>query len=374
MALEPGMSPDPYTSALRDANPSLLGYEHGVLRFGDPQEALTFALWVAAAQGPLSGLLCLPMNEEEFIPSDRWLAPGEFRVALDATQASQRTVVMVLRSHEPDHLRRRYLEHYRRIIRAGLEPDQVILWQLCPQAKGGTEWREPVSDWREPWNHECFWEYLAACYLRRCGYIVTTWHPLADKNPDLCAYYIPELAEALRCRGVGTGGCFDLELSILHIFGRTSKAPVFRAAGQHGRTVVVEAESRDVDRSQIEGYLQSGYFEQGYVCLPDHPEPYQASPWQDLPVVPTAPYRFGIISNGRNGKVAVSPSKEHGEHERVCEALNEFSAHLKTGFSASNLTFRQLVSLTGTGDMYMREVWGRIQGTHWPALLSAAQE
>lgn len=321
-----------YIRCLAQANEYVKASQLGDFEFTDPREGLIFAGWVGAV---------LPIDEETYITLESELGAliGERWHPLLSSPAwkherslvSQRRFVKVVKLHEVyrwegrvEFKMRLYRTEVRKLLEKGLNPIEFIFWEAS----------EPMQ------SDERFWKYVAGCYFRSQGYLVTRWQPSGQEgNPDLCAIREPAIAEPLRKYRLIRGGCFTFELELPRIFGLVEPYPVKE---QEAHTVVIEAEGRYPYPGIMQllqrgnafrpkpGYLEQGYYDEGYVTCPDFPR---------------SDGRVGIISNKENGDLFVSACpKTYSKTKQKAQCIQEFEAFTKL-LLLRNFTAREVSEL-----------------------------
>lgn len=161
--------------------------------------------------------------------------------------------------------------------------------------------------------------------MRKDGYVIMRWQPRKQEGvPDLCAFRT-SILDALRREGWIRDGCFLCELDIFKVFGKVyGKRKTFE-----DRTIVLEAESSRRGMSHgiynqllkrgdsyrwKAGYLQQGFYDEGYAVGPDYPEKADV----------------GIISNLDNGDLYFYQCpKRFSNDESRNKAIEEFEMFVK---------------------------------------------
>jgi len=317
---------------LTQANEHVETSELADFEFDDPREGLIFAQWVGAT---------LPLDEESYIHLD-WEfgsslvgeAPQPWHSLLSKPAwANERSSITQRRYVKRVYIpwegsakvrNRSYANYVKKIKEGGLNPKELIFW----------------SPDNIPADH-CFWEYIAACYFRNQGYIVTRWHTSRhDGIPDLCAIRESSIIEPLRKLNLIKSGCFTFELELPRVFGLIETQP---SQSENSNTVVIEAESKSVSSGidqlflrrgarygRKPGYLVQGFYDEGYVVGPDYPK-YDE--------------RVGIISNKEDGTLflAVCP-KKYSETKAKEECIQEFSTYVNL-LLLRNFTAEEIIKL-----------------------------
>ena len=339
---------DKYIKCLRSANETAKESTIADFEFSEPREAIIFAQWMGAVL-PIDG------NEWFSLPDDlpidknkRFSVPGELKGYEEGQLLLSESMVSSFVS--PNYLlERRYVrfvppltidtadkfegrkkifneEAYSQIIsdivKTEHNPQEFILIGLD---------KEKYSQY-----NESFWEYIAGCYLRGKGYLVTRRKPNGMKgDPDMYAYKTPSVVNPLRRYKFVKGGCFLVELELPLIFGEATESPA--ADETEERSVAVEAkdqtdEETEADK-QLKRYLEDGYFfDEGYITGPDFDHI----------------HRIGVISNTAEGELLhYEYNKRKTSHSLLKnkqEVLNQVKRLVKLVL-AKNLSFSRLLEL-----------------------------
>jgi len=304
---------DKYLNCLKEVNDSIRDSSVADFEFTNAREAATFAHFTGSI---------LPVSEEEYsvleselgeliggiwnpllsIPS--WYHGGDLLL--------KRKYVTFAKLHDwkGDFDQSAFGRAVRRIQREGHDPSNFILYDMD---------REYYTSYDEG-----FWEYLAGCYLRKLGYIVSRWTPLGQVGaPDLTAFAIPDIAETLSRRGIISGGAFACEIDLFRALGPVSGGRVVEQTS----AVVLEAESAggrmyNAIENQLKrrgygakaGYLGQGFYDEGLAVGPDFNRVYDIT----------------IVSNTEDGGLYVSRGRrDFAQEESRRRAFEGFSRFIK---------------------------------------------
>ena len=301
---------DKYIKCLTSANNAAT--ESGVadFEFRQPREAIIFSQWMGAIL-PIDESNPLRLREEKggFLPGDsNWLddSPGLFFESLmpvNVDHLLERRYVMfvppltsvttraIIGKHEEFDYPA-YAQIVRNIKDKGLSPLSVVLVEVDKE--------------KHPKYPESFWEYVAGCYFRGEGYLVTRRSPGDLRGggiPDVCAFKTSSSLNPLLKRGFINHGGFLFELELPFLFGEVAERPAALLSDTDNSSVVVEAKTRGGDESKAEdqltyrggkgGYLEDGHFDEGYIVGPDF----------------SHNHKVGVISNTPDGKLLTAECK-----------------------------------------------------------------
>ncbi len=346
---------DRHISCLLKVNEKAKDSTDADFEFSEPREAVIFAQWVGAFL-PSDGETPLKLPGDLVADNFGWYEGGRCNPLLskslgylDISHLMERRYVRFLRGkYKGEAFKSAYSREIEEIIKRGLKPQSFVLVDL------GSSY---------PHYNEPFWEYLAGCYFRKLGYLVTRWMPRGVYgNPDMAAYKSPRILNPLREHGLVGQGCFLFELELPLAFGRVAQSMAGEETEYH--SMVVEAESSPnkemeaVDqlhkRRGNGGYLKSGHFDEGYITGPD----FQGRQhWGQGHFIE---HTDGVLSNTPDGKLfhrgceyksSKPESKEEGFREleqlvKLVLAKNLSLGHLTelcADKECRGLTFRELI-------------------------------
>jgi hypothetical protein len=176
---------------------------------------------------------------------------------------------------------------------------------------------------------EPFMEYITAEYFKNNGYIVENQIPLAHSigSPDFGGYRIERFLNILNINGLFGGGFHIIELSLIRLnYGKSS-------AGNSMSNSVIVGEAKTSTRqmqSQLEKYLNTDLFSEGYEI---HPE--KDNPCKEY---------FGLVTFNQDFSVKVLSPKEKfvadnklNKDEYVKWLTNYFKYYLVANFTNDEL-------------------------------------
>lgn len=338
---------DEYLKCLTHINETVTESSIADFEFTQPREAIIFSQWMGAT---------LPIDKENVwrLQSER---EGFLPYKLDWTENSQSLLSESIVSINPRYLReRRYVSFipplasstYKKmlgkceefnqsaygqimgnIVNAGLNPQAFVLVELDRQ--------------KYIKYNEAFWEYVAGCYLREKGYLVTKWTPddlRGGGRPDMGAYKTPSVLNPLVRHQFVKNGCFLVELELPLTFGLVTESSAHVLSEEDYRSVVVEAKSKSGEEKAAEnqliyrrgkgGYLEDGHFDEGYIAGPDF----------------KYAHKVGSISNKRDGELLFGECRRQNwaNPETKARVLNKVKRLAKLVLIKS-LPFNRIVEL-----------------------------
>jgi len=323
---------DKYISCLISANETAKESSIADFEFLEPREAVIFSQWMGAVS---------PIDE------DRWLRlPSELGWYEYEEEDWHPLLSESMASFDFSYfLERRYVRFVNLSNFLGQFDKFACSREITNIIKDGCDPREFVlvdlNKKNYPHYDEPFWEYIAGCYFRERGYLVTRWTPTGVPGvPDLGAYEAPSVLNPLRRHKFVKRGLFLFELELPLIFGEAVESPATEATDVH--SVVLEAKSsRDSEYSAVDqllrrgekgGYLSRGHFDEGYIVGPDFDRPHEV----------------GTISNADNGELLHFECKKVYSNPGIREkALHELERLVKLVL-AKSLTLGQLLELSKT--------------------------
>jgi len=175
------------------------------------------------------------------------------------------------------------LEKYINIFEeAGLNHENIIIQRIELRKKGN--------------GMEPFMEYLSSEYFKRHNYIVETQIPLShrDGSPDFGGYLVSALDKKNILRSYFNGGFSIIELSMIRNF-PNSKFSLFNNYDNSDDNELIVGEAKTSTfymASQLEKYINTGFFNSAYEIHPN-----KVKPSKDF---------FGLLSINKNYKIFVN--------------------------------------------------------------------
>lgn len=221
-------------------------YPHVLLEFANPKEAFLFGLYNSFNYIPIeNGLFSFKYNDYRF---------GFNLLQRYKGRIKDRKYVCVIDRNERSNLRNRksitdILDEFRE---SGYDPGEMI----CVSTGGG----------------EGLFDFLGELYLRDLGYIVFPQsyglhNFISTGVPDNIAVKLEDFQNAFIENNVIEYGALLSEFELFNVFDVNSSSERINER----LTAVIESKDIRADWGQLEGYLNSSYFIEGYMCKPATP-------------------------------------------------------------------------------------------------------
>lgn len=176
---------------------------------------------------------------------------------------------------------------------------------------------------------EPFMEYITAEYFKNIGYIVENQIPLAHSigSPDFGGYKIENFLNALSINGLLGGGFHIIELSLIRL--NYGKNKISNLSGDSLIVGEAKTSTRQM-KTQLEKYLKTDLFSEGYEI---HPE--KNIPFKDY---------FGLVTFNKDFSIKVLPPEKKffadnklNKNEYIKWLTNYFKYYLVANFTNDEL-------------------------------------
>ena len=151
-------------------------------------------------------------------------------------------------------------ELYQRLANDGFNPSDFVVCRISLDTAG--------------YHMEPFCEYVVSEYFNHRGYLTETQIPFyySGGTPDLAAYEIPDVVNALRVHGIASKGLSFIEIASFKTFGRQQRIKHELSSALETIVGEVKTASLKADK-QIRKYLSFQLFNKAYEIIPHKPTP-----------------------------------------------------------------------------------------------------